>query len=67
MEWDSWAHLVKMLILSCMSTSNEWKVVDNPLGTGVTLCIVIILLKKNVYDLSATIKKMKTYKCTQCT
>ncbi len=31
--------------MSCMLTSNEWKVVDKPLGDGLTLFIVIILLK----------------------
>ncbi len=32
-------------ILSCMLTSNKWKVVDKPLGAGLNLFIVIILLK----------------------
>ncbi len=44
-----------------MLTSNEWKVVDKPLVAGLTLFIVIILLKKMDIDLPTTIKKIKTY------
>ncbi len=45
-----------------MLTSNEWKVVDEHLGAGLTLFIVIILLKKTFIDLPITIKKIKTNK-----
>ncbi len=41
--------LLTNTIFSCMLTSNEWKVVDNPLEAGLTLFIVIILLKENVH------------------
>ncbi len=47
-----------------MLTSNECKVIDKHLGVGVTLFIVIILLKKMYMDLPTTIKKIKTYKHT---
>ncbi len=44
-----------------MLTSNEWKVVDKPLGAGLTLFIEIILLKRIYIAVPATIKKIKTY------
>ncbi len=46
--WDKKNEILYKLqyaILSCMLTSNEWKVVDEPLRAGLTLFIVIILLK----------------------
>ncbi len=43
-------------------TSIGWKVVDNPLGVGLILFIVNISLK--MYYISASIKKIKTYKHT---
>ncbi len=43
-----------------MLTSNEWKLVDKPLRAGLTLFIVITLLKKKYIDLPVTIKKIKT-------
>ncbi len=57
----------RLSLLSCTLISNECKVVDKPLGAGLTLFIVIILLTKMYIDLPATIKKIKTYQHTTYT